>query len=208
MKTLRTLVALALLAGLSTACDSESGGTGASPFTCTDGVSDFEPCGGNPSGDWDFDSACFDYAEAWAGNDMMAACPEAKVSGVMDWQGSASFRDGQATLHMTGGSSATHLEIPVSCLKGVACDGVVPEYACVAKGDTCVCDQSSPLPAQPDDAMPYRVEGTDLVVGEGADANRTALCVRGDWAAVRLSMGPDTGNPDDQKPLILTLRRK
>lgn len=193
------------------ACDSSSG-DGTPAFPCRDGVSSFQPCGGDPTGRWVLDSVCVSGPALFANTTMMRDCPQVQVAVDMDWQGTLEFADGQVAFRLTGMTSDTTLTIPGSCLQQVPCGEAVqePGYACAMAGDACVCRQSVQGGPQPEDDTPFEVDGTDLVTSHDGETTRMPFCVKGDWMALQIFVGDDAPEGEyggSRVPAILTLRR-
>lgn len=214
MRTMRPFLAFLLLA-IAPSCGTDSGGgDGAEAFPCTDGVSAFLACGGDPVGEWTFDTVCVSGPALFANTTMMRDCPLVRVDVAMDWAGTASFLAGSLSFRLTGQASDTTLTIPNACLKGVACADAVqePGYKCTSAGETCVCLQDASGGALPEDKRTYRVEGNELVTTlAGGTEERMEFCVKDGVLALKVFVGEDApeGQPGSSRvPAILTLVRK
>jgi hypothetical protein len=210
-RTLPLLLALAL-AGLA-ACDSSSGTPAADPFTCTDGVSSFAACGGDPTGDWTLESVCVSGEALFARTTMKRDCPQAKAAVAMDWTGTAKLHGGQIVFTVTAESSTTTLTIPDACLKGVACADAVtePGYACTAgAAGTCVCVQAASGAGGPTETRAYTIDGTALVTTTTTGEERMDFCVKDGTLALQIRVGEDAPAGEygsSSAPAVLVLRK-
>jgi hypothetical protein len=109
-------------------------------FGCGDDgreCSSFDPCGGDPVGEWNIDDLCVE-----TGNLMVPGCEDARLdfSGVRA-SGTMRFDEGGAFSGEIQLSGTGRVVLPTSCLpEGATCDQLRNEdISCLTSGGSCVC---------------------------------------------------------------------
>jgi hypothetical protein len=144
---------------------------GDAPITLSGSCPDFDPCGGDEDGRWE-------YAEVCAEPDFEAvreACPAAMIEGMGTVRGTVVFAGGVVTRSATSHVEAT-VTFPASCGVTPYCAalGAMIGGTCAPSGADCVCDVVDDGTTSESD--PYTVDGNQIVLSDGT---RYDYCVDG-----------------------------
>jgi hypothetical protein len=167
---------------------------------------DFDACGGDISGTWNFSGACASFPNPYDTADPenpFAMCKDKpSFAFTLDLSGTVTFgADGSFEVHQTTTSSAD-AKVPASCLASVGGAMYTPDMVCTdllkgtleSSGD-CSLLAAEPQVEQNDETGTYTTEGSTLTVttnGDGADAgadepDMNEYCVQGDTLTVRFT---------------------
>jgi hypothetical protein len=160
--------------------------------SCED-FDDFEPCGGDVAGTWEFTLACADLtlASIFGENNEIATCDGVTLAANVDISGTATFEEGGAYDSEIERDIDLQIELPLACLPaGATCaafEGDGTDGMTVTEADG-VCMLSNNPPAETQTEMgTYELEGDTLIMtqaGEEAD-EPSEYCVEGNTITVR-----------------------
>ena len=166
--------------------------------------STFTACGGNVVGTWDYTGGCV--ADPFANNQcttLVVHSQSASMKGTITFasDGGAS---GQVTRNLQASYDA-NITVPSSCTYKQSCTNIAGYLQQASPGATvtcttnsqqgCDCSYSAVFTDQ--STRPYTIQGTDLLVGQGApnQIDHYAYCVQGTSMQYQHTQGPtpDTG---------------
>ena len=134
--------------------------------TCSDAVDNFVACGGDLTGTWKFKAVCPDEAMK---TEPVDSCPDMQgdinidVDGTVTWDGTNMvFHDLSYYRWMIGSAPASCLPSDETCEQQSEFSEF--DVACATEGAICVCSGGIDSFQQDPISVPYRIEGTDLVI--------------------------------------------
>jgi len=161
---------------------------------CTD-FADFEACGGDVEGTWEFALACADVtAESLFGEDNpFEMCPDLGVSFVIDISGTITFEGSGDYMSSVTRSGEFGLNIPTTCLDqiGGSCAMFAdPEDMTTATEVDGVCEVVTAQDESTSTEMgTYELEGSTVIMTDSATSEEdppAEYCVQGDVITVRI----------------------
>ncbi len=182
---------------------------------CADLLTNFQACGGDPTGDWDFTDLCFP-PEMLGSNPFAESCPEAKVDFEVTWNANISFKgDGTTEMLFSGTSMESTYDIPLSCLTApmdCATLGEQIESPCEETGGNCVCNaKTDNVNENPEPELGgWSVNGDKLtLVDDDGESTDNPFCVEGDTMRIHITEEPDPEDPGDSPDeYVVVLKKK
>lgn len=173
--------------------------SGQSAGSCDNFADEFEACGGDLEGTWEFTLGCADIALAdiFGEDNELAMCDGTTLEATIDLSGTATFTaDGTYESEITQDFSFT-IGVPESCLgNGAMCSALMgdDEDSPTVTEVNGVCMLSMDPPAQmQSEAGSYELEGDTLIMTEeGEEPEESTYCVDGSTVTVRqVEVGED-----------------